>query len=185
MPNRLSRFVVAAVVVASAVVLAITAVARADFQPGYYTHGSCAGTAASRVDPINFVYWDWGTWDRAVSQTQTHAGWFDNGGSSQYFFDHSNCYNMTAQRASNGVASTRFHIRLHPISYRHDSSLDHNRRCSSRRLDILRPRGRCQRSQWKRLRSRPTEPSYQPRKRRAQLAERVLGQHPELPAMRW
>lgn len=26
-----------------------------------------------------------------------HAGWFDNRGASQYFFDHGNCYNMTAE----------------------------------------------------------------------------------------
>lgn len=99
--------------VATAAVLAPQA--RADFQPGYYTHGSCAGTAASRIDPVNFAYWDWGTWDRAVSQTQTHAGWLDTGGSSQYFFDHGNCYTMTAQRADGGTASSRHHIRFHPI----------------------------------------------------------------------
>lgn len=104
--------VVAAVITAIA---AATPSARADFQPGYYTHGSCAGTSASRIDPINFVYWDWGTWDRAASQTQSHAGWTDTGGSSQYFFDHGNCYTMTTQRASGGVASSRYHIRLHPI----------------------------------------------------------------------
>lgn len=86
--NQSSRGVLLAVLVVTGLIAAFAAVtpaARADFQPGYYTHGSCAGTSASRIDPINFVYWEWGTWDRAVSQTQSHAGWFDTGGSSQYF----------------------------------------------------------------------------------------------------
>jgi hypothetical protein len=99
----------------AAATAALAPQARADFQPGYYTHGSCAGTSASRIDPVNFVYWDWGTWDRAVSQTQTHAGWLNTSGSSQYFFDHGNCYTMTTQRADGGSTSSRFHIRYHPI----------------------------------------------------------------------
>lgn len=102
-----------AVVATAGAVVATTA--RADFSPGFYTHGSCAGTQESRIDPINFVFWDWGTWDRAINNIQSHAGWGDNGGSGQYFFDHGNCYSMIDQRASGGTASTRFHIRLHPI----------------------------------------------------------------------
>jgi hypothetical protein len=90
------------------------------FNPGGYTHGSCAGNYYSRIDPVNFVFWDWGTWDRAVNNIHAHAGWYDDGGSGQYFFDNGNCHFMTAQRASDGVSSTRFHIRLHPIY--HDAS---------------------------------------------------------------
>jgi hypothetical protein len=109
------RICLAAVVVTAATVLA--GAARADFRPGLYTHGSCAGTAASRIDPVNFVFWDWGTADRAVDQTRAHAAWNDTSGSSQYFFDHGTCSAMTAQRASSGTFSSRFHIRLHPIHW--------------------------------------------------------------------
>jgi hypothetical protein len=109
--RRLAPLAVVAVLLAA--VLATEG--QADFSPGYYTHGSCAGTAESRIDPVNFVFWDWGTWDRAVSQTQTHSGWSDDNGDGQYFFDHGNCSFMTAQRASAGLQSSRFHIRYHPI----------------------------------------------------------------------
>ena len=102
MRNRWAiRICLAAVVATAAAVLAEGA--TADFRPGLYTHGSCAGTAASRIDPVNFVFWDWGTADRAVSQTRTHAAWNDTSGSSQYFFDHGTCSAMTAQRASGGT----------------------------------------------------------------------------------
>jgi len=77
-----------------------------------YTHGGCPGTTSNRIDPLNVVFWDWGTYDRVFSQIQSHAGWNDDGGSSQTFVDHSTCYAMHGQRASSGIASTRFHIRI-------------------------------------------------------------------------
>ena len=101
---------------AAVLVLALAGSASADFNTGYYTHNGCPGVNTNRVDPINFVFYDWGTWDRAVSQIYTHAGWTDKGGSTQYFVDHStNCNAMIAQEANAAVYNTRFHIRLHPI----------------------------------------------------------------------
>ena len=111
----------AAMLAVVAIAAAGATIARADFQPGQYTHSSCAGTSASRVDPINFVYWDWGTIGRVVSQTETHAGWMSSSGSGQYFFSHGDCYFMADQRASGGTLSSRFHVRYHPIHW--DASL--------------------------------------------------------------
>src|SRR3989442_1255458 len=75
-----------------------------------YTHDACPGTADNRVDPINVVFTKWGTWGRAVSQIESHAGWTDTSGSAQSFLDHGSCYPMHAQRASG--SGTRFHIRI-------------------------------------------------------------------------
>ncbi len=104
--------------VAAAVALTFASSASAAFNTGYYTHGGCPGTSANRIDPINFFFYNWGTYDRSLSQMRTHAGWYDQGGSSQSFVDHStNCNTMIAQAASGGITSSRFHIRLHPIDY--------------------------------------------------------------------
>jgi hypothetical protein len=97
--------------------LAFAASASAHFDSGLYTHNSCPGTTSNQVDPINIVYYDWGTWDRSASQTQSHTGWSDTGGSNQTFVDHGNCYNMVTQRASGSTSSTRNHIRFHGIHY--------------------------------------------------------------------
>jgi hypothetical protein len=98
-------------------VLGLAASASAHFNTGLYTHNGCPGTNTNRVDPINFVFDIWGTWDRAMSQMRTHSGWYDQGGSTQTFVDHGNCYQMISQAASAGVSSSRFHIRLHPIHH--------------------------------------------------------------------
>jgi hypothetical protein len=108
------------VVVAGVVVVALGVFARAafaHFDTGYYTHSDCPADNYDRVDPINIVFWDWGTWDRAASQTESHAGWTWTGGSTQTFVDHGDCYDLTTQRASGSVLSSRFHIRLHPIHW--------------------------------------------------------------------
>ncbi len=77
-----------------------------------YTHGGCPATSANRVDPVNVLFRAWGTHGRALSQTQSHAGWSDGGGSTQYFADHASCAPMHGQRASGGVLSSRFHVRV-------------------------------------------------------------------------
>ncbi len=75
-----------------------------------YIHRVCPGTAANRTDPINVVFTTWGTWGRAESQIETHAGWTVTSGSTQSFVDHGGCLPMHTQRAS-GQAS-RFHVRI-------------------------------------------------------------------------
>jgi hypothetical protein len=75
-----------------------------------YTHRECPGDTGNRVDPVNVVFTGWGTWGRAVSQIESHAGWTDSSGSSQTFLDHGACYAMHAQRASG--SGTRFHVRV-------------------------------------------------------------------------
>jgi hypothetical protein len=75
-----------------------------------YTHRACPGTAANRTDPINVVFTTWGTWGRAESQIEAHAGWTSTSGSPQSFVDHGGCFSMHTQRASG--LSSRFHVRV-------------------------------------------------------------------------
>ena len=75
-----------------------------------YTHAGCPAAVAKRVDPINVVFTGWGTWGRAESQIQSHAGWTATSGSVQSFVDHGACRPMHTQRASG--EGTRFHVRL-------------------------------------------------------------------------
>jgi hypothetical protein len=75
-----------------------------------FTHSDCPGASDNRVDPVNVVFTVWGTWGRAVSQIESHAGWENTSGSDQIFLDHDGCYLMHAQQASG--SGTRFHIRV-------------------------------------------------------------------------
>jgi hypothetical protein len=75
-----------------------------------YTHRSCPAAASGRVDPVNVVFYGWGTWGRAVSQIEAHAGWTATSGSEQSFVDHGGCHPMHGQRASGD--GSRFHIRV-------------------------------------------------------------------------
>ena len=75
-----------------------------------YTHRSCPAVAESQVDPVNVVFHEWGTWGRAASQIESHAGWTATSGSPQFFADHGGCHEVHAQRASG--EGTRFHVRL-------------------------------------------------------------------------
>jgi hypothetical protein len=83
---------------------------------GLYTHNRCPiDPPRSRVDPINVVFYNWGTWDRVVRSLEYHAGWKNEDGSTQYFTDSRGCFDMNAQRASGSVSSSRFHLRLHQV----------------------------------------------------------------------
>jgi hypothetical protein len=75
-----------------------------------YTHDACPAAPANRVDPINVVFTGWGTWGRAQSQVEAHAGWTETTGSTQSFGDHGGCFTMNSQRASGHAA--RFHARF-------------------------------------------------------------------------
>lgn len=75
-----------------------------------YTHRGCPASAATRSDPVNVLFHEWGTWGRAVSQLGSHARWTDASGTAQSFVDHGTCAPMHAQRAS-GLGS-RFHVRV-------------------------------------------------------------------------
>lgn len=77
---------------------------------GRYTHSGCPGTPGNRADPVNVVFTSWGTWGRAASQIESHAGWTVTSGSSQSFVDHGGCFPMHAQRASG--QGSRFHVRI-------------------------------------------------------------------------
>jgi hypothetical protein len=112
---RNARKLLVGVLALSASALALAGGGAAHFDTGYYTHHGCPASNYDRIDPINFVFWDWGTIGRAENSVIAHAGWWDTSGSAQSFVDHGNCYGTAAQRASGGSASSRYHIRLHPI----------------------------------------------------------------------
>jgi hypothetical protein len=75
-----------------------------------YTHRDCPAAPANRVDPVNVVFYGWGTWGRAAAQIESHAGWTSTSGTEQSFVDHVTCHVMHAQRASPG--GSRFHVRV-------------------------------------------------------------------------
>lgn len=92
-------------------VLLVAASASAHYDAsGAYTERSCPDTPDNRVDPVNVVFYGWGTWGRAVSQIESHAGWTETSGSTQSFVDHGSCHPMHAQRASG--SGSRFHVRV-------------------------------------------------------------------------
>ena len=105
----MARFALSAVVVTALVVSVAPALGHFDASDRY-THRACPATVSNRADPVNVVFTRWGTWGRAASQIESHAGWTSTTGSSQTFADHGGCAPMHAQRAS-GVG-TRFHVRL-------------------------------------------------------------------------
>jgi len=88
-----------------------TQAALAHFQTGVYTWSKC-GSGGHRVDPINIVFYSWGNTAQTVEQIVHHAGWTNSSGSSQSFKSHGSCGAMQAQRASGGLVSSRYHIRL-------------------------------------------------------------------------
>jgi hypothetical protein len=93
------------------VLSALVATADAHFDPGDgYTHAVCPALADNRVDPVNVLFHGWGTWGRAVSQIESHAGWTVTSGSAQRFLDHETCSPLHDQRASG--QGSRFHIRI-------------------------------------------------------------------------
>ncbi len=87
------------------------------YQVGYYTHSGCPGNSSNRVDPVNVVFYNWGTLERAINGLETHTLWRSGGGTTQWFLDSTGCYGMADQRAEDGVSHSRFHIRLHPVAY--------------------------------------------------------------------
>jgi len=105
------RIVVFAVAVLAVAALVISVPARAHFDAGTtYTHRTCPAVPDARADPVNVVFHGWGTWGRAVSQIEAHAGWTATFGMTQHFLDHGVCRPLHAQRASG--SGSRFHVRI-------------------------------------------------------------------------
>ena len=103
------RLALSALVATAAVVWVAPALGHFD-STDRYAHRACPATISNRTDPVNVVLTGWGTWGRAESQIEAHAGWVVNFGSSQSFVDHGSCFSMHTQRAS-GLGS-RFHVRV-------------------------------------------------------------------------
>ncbi len=104
--HRLAFALVAALLASFAVTPALAHFDASD----PYTHAACPASAANRVDPVNVVFTGWGTWARAASQVESHAGWTATSGSTQFFAEHGGCVPIHAQRASG--QGSRFHVRL-------------------------------------------------------------------------
>jgi hypothetical protein len=100
---------------AVAIVLMLIAAASASAHfdtSGQYTHNASGCGNHTRIDPINVVFYDWGTWGRAEDQITDHAVWWYDDGTRQKFYGHGDCYGMHTQRASLDRYNSRFHIRL-------------------------------------------------------------------------
>jgi hypothetical protein len=94
-----------------AALMVVATPAQAHFEAtSTYTHRTCPAAPATRVDPINVVFHSWGTWGRAVSQIEAHAGWTETWGTTQFFVDHGTCRALHAQLASG--SGSRFHVRV-------------------------------------------------------------------------
>lgn len=84
---------------------------------GRFTYGSSSCTPGSEVDPVNVVFWGFyggiGPWsvDTVLSETAAVAGFWWDGGSTQYFWDHGQCEPMEEQNATGGRIETRYHMR--------------------------------------------------------------------------
>ena len=100
---------VAAVLASASLLLAAAAPAHFD-TAGRFTHVACPGSPATRSDPVNVVFHDWGTWGRAESQLVAHTGWAAASGTTQHFLDHCGCFPQHTQRASG--EGSRFHVRI-------------------------------------------------------------------------
>ncbi|MGH3137234.1 MAG: hypothetical protein ACRDPV_12180 [Gaiellaceae bacterium] len=103
------RIALSAVVALVSLVSVAPALGHFD-QTDRYTHRSCPASFTNRTDPVNVTFTTWGTWGRAESQVESHAGWTSSSGSSQSFVDHGVCSVMHAQRASG--SGSRFHVRI-------------------------------------------------------------------------
>jgi hypothetical protein len=93
--------------------LLVVTPASAHFDGGSkYTHtdGSNNCDVGSRKDPINVVFYTWGTFGRVDSQIRSHAGWVDTNAAVQEFADHGNCNDMHDDLASG--EGSRYHIRF-------------------------------------------------------------------------
>ena len=101
----------AAVAGTALVALATAGLAAGHFQVALYTQRSCFGTD---VDPITNVFWDAGSGRLAVDHVEHHTGWRNGDGSAQWFTSHERCLQHHAQRASAGITSSRFHVRVSP-----------------------------------------------------------------------
>ena len=111
--------------IAVGVVLAFAVTpARAHLGFNQYTHGApCPAGPGNRIDPVNLVFFYWGTYDRVVSQSQYHMqGMIGHGNSwpgwePQIFAEHGNCLFSTYHLASGQWWTSRYHYRLHPMYY--------------------------------------------------------------------
>lgn len=95
----------------------VASAAWAHFDTGMYTHSDCPAPSTNRVDPINFVFYDWGTFGRVVNSIETHTAWDTSSGTSQTFVSHGVCSDMSGQQASGSIFVSRYHIRLRLIHF--------------------------------------------------------------------
>jgi hypothetical protein len=101
---------IATLLLAPAVFFLPAASASAHFSVVYYSHSDSACT--KRTDPITVVFYTSATAAHTLNHVQFHAGWSNTSGSTQYFQSHGVCSSQDGQRASGGLASSRYHIRV-------------------------------------------------------------------------
>jgi hypothetical protein len=88
--------------------LLVPANAGADYSWGWNGNGYI-----SAGDPINLIFDIGGTWPRTYDRVLAYTGWYDRGGSTQSFPDHSASAwdSQDAQAGSDVETANRYHIR--------------------------------------------------------------------------
>jgi hypothetical protein len=96
------------------------------YNVGYYTHSSsdtACGTG-SRIDPVNFFFYSYGTTGRVRNQLYWHAAsiftyWNHHDGSAQRFYVSGQCLAQDNQFATDSALNltARFHFREEPVYY--------------------------------------------------------------------
>lgn len=123
MPVKLRKIrgrLLAAMVASAAAALSLATAAHASLPLGFsgnYTFGSSGCPSNNHVDPVNVLFRGTQAYaENVANQVQTHAGWSNGSGSTQWLWvdtgSGSSCRQMNYQRASGGSLDSRFHIRL-------------------------------------------------------------------------
>jgi hypothetical protein len=104
--RRVALLMVAAMV--TVLVLPVPASSHFEFRMYSRTDSSCNQWS----DPVTAVFYGNGDPARVINHIVHHTGWNFAGGSAQYFIDHGVCENLSDQRSSGAIFSTRNHVRI-------------------------------------------------------------------------
>lgn len=113
---KIAEFASVTVVAAAVALFVTTAPGGTHFQTYPYTLSACPAGSSREVDPVNFVFTQYGTGPVMDSQIGQYTNWDANGGTEQQFSSHNSCGPMYAQKATacwDGTSfCTRNHIRV-------------------------------------------------------------------------
>lgn len=115
--SRLVRLGAASVVLASVALFLTPTPASTHFQTYWYTHAEDAICVTDpddyrAIDPINIVFTQYADGPAMIRRLETVAGWYNSGGSEQWFTSHCSSGPKFDQRSDSGTANSRYHIRV-------------------------------------------------------------------------